>query len=137
MGVQDVKSYSIAGPYLTYSLLKELALHIRTARVTHASQGQPKPFQPCRINDKWIQRFKGGHPQIQSIYARQLEASRKEGATFEKICMAEVRDHHNIVLCDWNGNRLFSWRATVESETNFKNQPAMLDAIVAICSVDA
>ena len=97
-----LKAYSIAGAPLTHTLLKELAIHIRRARVTFASSSTPRPFQVSRINDKWIVRFKKRHPEIQTIFARQLEAARKDGASYEVVerwfaqsprCMRNITTH--------------------------------------------
>ncbi len=83
--VRWLKAYSIAGAHLTHALLKDLAIHIRVARVTFASSSTPRPFQTSRINDKWIARFKKRHPEIQTIFARQLEAARRDGASYENV----------------------------------------------------
>jgi hypothetical protein len=83
--VRWLKKYSIAGGQLNYTLLKDLAVYIRNARVTHASSSTPKPFKSGYINDKWIERFKSRHPEIQAVFTRQLEASRRNGASYEPV----------------------------------------------------
>jgi hypothetical protein len=89
-------------------LLKELAIHIRLARVTFASSSTPRPFQVSTINDKWIARFKKRHPEIRSIFARQLEASRKDGASYETVkrwfdAVASLYEQHRYAPSNvWN-----------------------------------
>lgn len=83
--VRWIKRYTLSGTHLTNSLLKELALQLRAARVTTASHLLPSTPQLDHINDKWLQRFQRRHPEIGGIYARQLEYARKEGATYEHV----------------------------------------------------
>ena len=64
-------------------MLLELALHIRAARVTNASNNTPLRSPTGRINRKWLLHFQKRHPEIGGMYAQQLEHARKEGATFE------------------------------------------------------
>jgi hypothetical protein len=83
--VRWIKQSSKNGIYIIPSTLIELAQHLRTARVTHASSSKPLETELKKINHKWIQRFKGRHPEIGSAYAPQIERARKEGATFENV----------------------------------------------------
>ena len=83
--IRWIKRYTITGTPITYTLLKELALHLRAARVIHASSSTLLPNQLARINDKWVQRFKERHPEIGGIYARQLEYARRDGASYEHV----------------------------------------------------
>jgi hypothetical protein len=83
--VRWIKRYTITGAHITNSLLIELALQLRAARVTTASHLAPPITELDRINPKWIQRFQNRHPEIGGIYARQLEHIRKEGATYEHV----------------------------------------------------
>jgi hypothetical protein len=83
--VRWIKRYTISGTQLNNKLLKELAISIRAARITHASSSTPPPVQLNSINNKWIQRFRNRHSEIRAIYARQLEWSRKIGASFANV----------------------------------------------------
>jgi hypothetical protein len=83
--VRWIKRYTSTGAHITNSLLKELALELRLARVTFASSHNPSLTELDHINDKWILRFRKRHPEIGSIYARQLEHARKEGASYEHV----------------------------------------------------
>jgi hypothetical protein len=83
--VRWIKRYTITGTPITNAILKELALNLRAARVTHASSPTLRPTQLSHINDKWVLRFQNRHPEIKGIYARQLEYARKEGASYEHV----------------------------------------------------
>ena len=106
--IRWVKQYTIAGTYITHSLLIELALHIRAARVTSTSSPSPSSNSRTGINPKWIERFKRRHPEIKGIYASQLEYARKEGATYENVkrwfdAVALMHEQHSYYPCDmWN-----------------------------------
>jgi hypothetical protein len=106
--VRWLKAYSIAGAHLTHPLLKDLAIHIRLARVTFASNLTPRPFQASCINDKWVTRFKKRHPEIQTVFARQLEASRRDGASYENVkrwfdAVASLYEQHHYSPSNiWN-----------------------------------
>lgn len=83
--VRWIKQYTVTGTPITNPLLIELAYNIRNARVIHASRSAPDPPIPSHINHKWIYRFTKRHPEIGSIYARQLEYARKDGASYEHV----------------------------------------------------
>src|SRR5436305_514701 len=106
--VRWIKRYTSTGTHITNTLLKELAIHLRAARVTHASHLHPPTPQLNHINDKWIQRFKKRHPEVGGIYARQLEHVRKEGATYEHVkrwfdTVGTILEEHKYDPADmWN-----------------------------------
>lgn len=83
--VRWVQRYTITGAPLTNSLLRDLAYQLRCARVTHASRNHIPSAEVRPINDKWLYRFKNRHPKIQTVFARQLEHARFEGATYERV----------------------------------------------------
>jgi len=83
--VRWIKQYTNSGAHITNPLLKDLAIQIRLARVTYASRLLPPTTPLMHINNKWIQRFQARHPEVGSVYARQLEHVRKEGATYEHV----------------------------------------------------
>jgi hypothetical protein len=106
--IRWIKQYTLTGTHLTNSLLKELALQIRLARVTHASSN-PSPLpQIDHINDKWLLRFQKRHPEVGGLYARQLEHIRKEGATYEHVerwfsaVASKYEEHHYRPEDMWN-----------------------------------
>jgi DDE superfamily endonuclease len=66
-------------------LLKELAELIQHRRVRYTSQNDYKTQIINPIGNEWLYRFLNRHPTIQGIYARQLEAARFNGATYDKI----------------------------------------------------
>jgi hypothetical protein len=55
--VRWIKQYTNSGAHITNLLLKELAIYVRAARVTHASHLRPPSPRLTHINNKWIQRF--------------------------------------------------------------------------------
>jgi hypothetical protein len=103
-----IKQYTITGKHISYSLLLDLAKHIRDVRVTHASSPLPPANSRLGINPKWIIRFKQRHPEIEGIYASQLEYARKEGATYENVkrwfdAVAAMYEQHSYDPCNiWN-----------------------------------
>jgi hypothetical protein len=66
-------------------LLLELAELIRHERVRHASQNSTSTKIIAPIGHEWLYRFLNRHPAIQSTYARQLEATRFNGASYDKV----------------------------------------------------
>jgi hypothetical protein len=58
---------------------------IRHERVRHASQNSSSTKIIAPIGHEWLYRFLNRHPTIQSIYARQLEAARFNGASYNKV----------------------------------------------------
>jgi hypothetical protein len=83
--VRWIKRYTSTRTHITNTLLKELALQLRAARVTHASHlFLPHP-QLDRINNKWLLRFQKRHPEVGGIYTHQLKHIRKDGATYEHV----------------------------------------------------
>ena len=83
--IKWIKRYTESGAHITHSLLKELAIQIEAARVTHASRPPLVHNSRTGINQKWIKRFQERHPEIHNIYATQLEAARRAGATYENV----------------------------------------------------
>jgi DDE superfamily endonuclease/Tc5 transposase DNA-binding domain len=83
--VRWVSRYTCAGSPITSALLLEMAELIRHERVRHASQNSSSTKIIAPIGHEWLYRFLNRHPTIQSIYARQLEAARFNGASYEKV----------------------------------------------------
>jgi hypothetical protein len=83
--VRWVTRYTFAGSPISPALLKELAGLIRDRRVRHTSQNDSATQITTSIGNEWLYRFLNRHPTIQGIYARQLEAVRFNGATYDKI----------------------------------------------------
>jgi hypothetical protein len=106
--VRWIKRYTNSGAHITIELLKELAICVRAARVTHALYLRSPPPLPTRINNKWIQRFQKRHPEVAGMYGRQLEHIRKEGATYEHVkrwfdAVGEMLDEHKYDPANmWN-----------------------------------
>jgi hypothetical protein len=106
--VRWIKRYTESGAHITHSLLKELAIQIEAARVTHASRPPTVHNSRAGINQKWIKRFQERHPEIDSIYATQLESSRRAGATYENVkrwfdAVASLWERHRYDPKDvWN-----------------------------------
>jgi hypothetical protein len=80
-----IKRFTITGTPLTHALLKELAQCIRAERVVYATDSTPPPTQTDPPNHKWIYRFQKRHPQVAITTLRQLEHSRKDGASYEHV----------------------------------------------------
>ena len=83
--VRWISRYTCAGSPITPSLLLKLAELIRYERVRHASQSSSSTKIIAPISHEWLYRFLNRYPKIQSIYARQLEAARFTGASYDKI----------------------------------------------------
>ena len=83
--VRWITRYTFAGSPLTPVLLKELAYLLRTQRVRHAFPGRPLILYLRPIGHKWIYRFLQRYPNVKSIYSRQINATRYNGAIFEVI----------------------------------------------------
>ena len=83
--VRWISRYTCAGSPMTPALLLEMAELIRHERVRHASQNSSSIKIIAPIGHEWLYRFLNRRPAIQSIYTRQLEAARFEGATYEKV----------------------------------------------------
>lgn len=82
--VRWIKQYTITGTPITNSL-KEFAQNLRAARVMNASKSITFSPQIDQINHKWVYRFQNRHPEVGSIYARQLEHARRDGASYEHV----------------------------------------------------
>jgi hypothetical protein len=77
-----------SGSFISPALFKELAQLLRLRRVRHASSANPLLSPPSYlrpIGHEWIYRFIQRHPIIDSIYARQMDAARYNGASFEVV----------------------------------------------------
>jgi hypothetical protein len=103
--VRWIKNYTIAGAPITYSLMKELTLIVRAARVTHASRSTPALQSLTHINDKWIARFQKRNLEIGGIFARHLEHSRKDGASYTRVerwfdAVASKMEQHTYLPSD-------------------------------------
>ena len=83
--VRWISRYTCAGSPITPVLLLELAELICHQRVRHASQNSASTKIIAPIGHEWLYRFLNRHPSIQSIYARQLEATRFNGASYNKV----------------------------------------------------
>jgi hypothetical protein len=83
--VRWISRYTCAGSPITSALLLEMAELIRHERVRHASQNSSYTKIIPPIGHEWLYRFLNRHPTIQSIYARQLEAARYNGASYDKV----------------------------------------------------
>ena len=83
--VRWIKRYTSAGSPMTPALLLELAELIRHERVRHESQNSSSTKIIAPIGHEWLYRFLNRHPTIQSIYAKQLEAARFNGASYDKV----------------------------------------------------
>ena len=83
--VRWISRYTCAGSPITPALLFELAELIRHQRVRHASQNSASTKIITPIGHEWLYRFLNRHPTIQSIYTRQLEATRFNGASYDKV----------------------------------------------------
>jgi hypothetical protein len=93
---------------MTFQILKELAIHIRNARVTFASHPTSHLIKLEHINHKWIQRFINRHPEVKGAIVQNLEWSRKEGASYEQVkrwfdaVLAMYEDHKYEPSNIWN-----------------------------------
>jgi hypothetical protein len=83
--VQWISRYIYAGSPITPTLLIELAELIRYERVRYASHNSASAKTIPLIGHEWLYRFLNRHPTIQSIYAKQLEAARFNGASCNKV----------------------------------------------------
>jgi hypothetical protein len=83
--VRWVKRYTCAGSPITPALLIEMAELIRHERVRHASQNSASAKTITPIGHEWLYRFLNRHPTVRSIYAKQLEATRFNGASYDKV----------------------------------------------------
>jgi hypothetical protein len=110
--VRWIKQYIITGTPITNSLLKELAQNLRAARVTHASRSITFSPHIDQINHKSVYRFQNKHPEVGSIYARQLEHARKDRASYEhverwfNVVASKVKEHAYSVRNGWIGSRI-------------------------------
>ena len=106
--VRWISRYTCAGSPITPALLLELAELIRHERVRYASQNSSSIKLIATIGHEWLYRFLGRYPTIQSIYARQLEAARFDGASYDKVkawfdavaTKFQERSYHNSNI--WN-----------------------------------
>jgi DDE superfamily endonuclease/Tc5 transposase DNA-binding domain/helix-turn-helix, Psq domain len=111
--IRWIKRYTIAGCPATPSLLKELAQLLRTRRVRHASSSHPSPPILRPIGHEWLYRFLNRHKDIESIYARQMQAARYNGASYTTVkqwfdaVAAQIKEygykHANIWNMDESG----------------------------------
>lgn len=80
-----IKQCSKGGLHITQPELLNLAEHIRSARVTHASSRSPSVPRPLKFNRKWLNRYSDRHPEIASAFIPQLPRARKDGASYEYV----------------------------------------------------
>jgi len=69
-------------PYMVY----EVADEIRRSRLSMDSPSPlplPLPFPP--LGQNWLAKFRKRHPQVTSVWSRQLDTSRLDAATLEKL----------------------------------------------------
>jgi hypothetical protein len=86
--VRWIGQYTKSGIFCTNTLLMQLAIRVRNARVMFASSNNiniPPPIPLDKINPKWIQRFKGRHQEIGARVMSNLEWERQKGASYEVI----------------------------------------------------
>jgi hypothetical protein len=83
--VRWISRYTYTESPITPALLIKLAELIRHKRVRYASQNSASAKTITLIGHEWLYRFLNRHPTIQSIYAKQLEAARFNGASYNKV----------------------------------------------------
>ena len=83
--VRWISRYTCAGSPITPALLIEMAELIRHERVRHASQHSSSSKIIVPIGHEWLYRFLNRHLTVRSIYAKQLEATRFDGASYDKV----------------------------------------------------
>jgi uncharacterized glyoxalase superfamily protein PhnB len=111
--VRWVMRFAAGGSPIPPELLRDLAQLIREQRVRHSSAhgAAVKTLDP--IGHVWHLRFLQRHASISSLYARQLEHSRFNGATYEAVkcwfdaVVAQLKEHsykpRNIYNMDESG----------------------------------
>jgi hypothetical protein len=106
--IRWIKRYTITGHPITPSLLKELAQLLRSRRVRHASSTYPSPLILQSIGHEWLYRFLNRHKDIESIYARQMQAARYNGASYVAVkqwfdaVAAQIEEHGYEHANIWN-----------------------------------
>jgi hypothetical protein len=83
--VRWITRYSIAGSHVSPALLIEIAELVRARRVRRESGDSTSTTITDRIGHEWIYRFLNRYPEIQGLYARQMESSRFDGATYDVL----------------------------------------------------
>lgn len=83
--VRWIKQYTLAGSPISNSLLIALAYYLKIHRVRHASSASTSPPHVPQIGQEWIYRFLQRHSEVKTIYARQMDAARFNGATFDIV----------------------------------------------------
>ena len=71
-----------SGYPITPALTLKIANEIQNMRVTLSTT---PPFQPTPISDRWLSRFYLRHPEIEGVYARQLENARYKAINLEGV----------------------------------------------------
>jgi hypothetical protein len=106
--IRWIKQCSKGGLHITQPELINLAEHIRSARVTHASNRSPSVPKLLKFNRKWLVRFRDRHPEIASAFIPQLQRARKDGAAYEHVkrwfdAVAALMEGYEYELKDiWN-----------------------------------
>ena len=106
--IRWILRYTIAGTPLTHTLLRDLAEHLRIERVRFASRSSSSSIQLEPLGSNWVYRFIKRHSQINTMYARQLEHARYEGATYERVerwfiaIKAKFEEHDYDLSNVWN-----------------------------------
>ena len=83
--VRWITPYTCAGSPMTSPLLIELGLLVRRERVRRVSENEATVKTVNPIGHEWVYRFLNRHSTIKSIYARQMDNARFDGASYEVI----------------------------------------------------
>lgn len=100
-----ITRYPCAGSPMTPALLIELAELLRERGVRHASQDTTAALRPPLIGHEWFYRFLNRHFGIRTIYARELELARFDGASYDKVeawfnaVAAQFAEYHYDLQC--------------------------------------
>lgn len=66
-------------------LVRQLALEIRRSRLSLATFSPISTIQLDLPNPKWVQRLRNRHPELSSLYTRQIDASRFKALTYDTV----------------------------------------------------
>jgi DDE superfamily endonuclease/Tc5 transposase DNA-binding domain len=117
-----IRNLTISGTPAQYSLVREMAEHIRNRRDANVNDESTEHAKYPPLGKQWVHRFLLRHPQLKSVVGARIEASRLNSSTkevftrwfdaFKKVKMDNKIDVENIYNMDETGTALGTVQAS-------------------------